>query len=150
MSATRPTTHSQQLATLLKSSRKALGLTQAAAAERSGVSVRLWAEVERAERPNVSLETALRMLAEVGVTMRLSTADGIVASIRTSESDAATRAARAELRRQTWTGRKIRLMDDDDVTPMHNDPAEQISAVTRVSEQAFAIAAHGRSTTSDC
>lgn len=144
MSESPPPSHSQQLAALLKRSRKALGLTQAAAAERSGVSVRLWAEVERDERPNVSLATALRMLAEVGIIMRLSTSDGAVVNVQTANSAAAAFAARAEFRRRTWTGRKIRLADDDDVTSTHHDPAQQLSAVTRVSEQAFAIATGGR------
>lgn len=138
--------HSRQLAELLRRSRKALGLTQAAAAAQSGVSVRLWAEVERAERPNVSLETALRMLAQVGVMMRLSAADGAVVNVQTTDSDAAAFAARAEFRRRTWTGRKTRLADDDDVTPTHHDPAQQLSAMTRVSEQAFAVATRGRAT----
>ena len=60
-----------QVGSLLRSARKTLGLTQAELARRARVSERLWAEVERGERPNVSLETALRMLSEVGVTVRL-------------------------------------------------------------------------------
>lgn len=61
---------SYQLGARLKCSRKALRLTQRELARRAEVSERLWAEVERGERPNVSLETALRMLNLVGVSIR--------------------------------------------------------------------------------
>lgn len=61
---------SDQLGARLKCSRKALRLTQRELARRAEVSERLWAEVERGERPNVSLETALRMLNLVGVSIR--------------------------------------------------------------------------------
>lgn len=61
---------SDQLGARLKCSRKALRLTQRELAQRAEVSERLWAKVERGERPNVSLETALRMLNLVGVSIR--------------------------------------------------------------------------------
>lgn len=144
MAQTNPMPHVQQLASCLRASRKQLGLSQMAAAKRCGVSVRLWAEVERGERPNVSLETALRMLSEVGVTTRLVAADGSITHLRTTDSDRAARAARAEVRRRTWTGRKLHLADDDELTPRHHNVVEQLNAVARVSEIALAIASTSR------
>src|SRR5476649_1514663 len=91
---------SNEIATLLKSSRKTIGLTQQAAASRADVGHRLWAEVERGERPNVSLETALRMLRAVGVAVQLTDPTGATSEIRPPTS-AIARAARAAARRAT-------------------------------------------------
>jgi transcriptional regulator with XRE-family HTH domain len=52
---------------LLRACRGRLGLSQPTLAARVGVSTRLWSEVERGERPNVSFATVARMLASVGV-----------------------------------------------------------------------------------
>ena len=98
-----------QIADLLKSARKAAGLSQKEVASRAQVSTRLWAEVERGERPNVSLTTAIRMLGEVGVTVRLTDPLGARRELRTPGVEAAARSARAAVRRATWTGRQIRL-----------------------------------------
>ena len=56
---------------LLRACRGRLGLSQPALAARVGVSTRLWSEVERGERPNVSFATVSRMLASVGVRLHL-------------------------------------------------------------------------------
>lgn len=55
----------------LREARLARGLTQAQAAEVTGVGVRLWNEVERGKRTNVSLVTMLAMLDLVGVDVLL-------------------------------------------------------------------------------
>ncbi|MBK6486699.1 MAG: helix-turn-helix transcriptional regulator [Gemmatimonadetes bacterium] len=129
-----------QVGVLLKRSRKALRLTQKELAQRAGVSERLWAEVERAERPNVSLETALRMLSLVGVSIRLDDPLGTTHVLHDASSAAAARAARAAIRRTTWRGRQTRLSEEGtDVRPPA-DPAQGVGAVARVSEQAFAVA----------
>jgi hypothetical protein len=104
------------------------------------VSHRLWAEVERGERPNVSLATALRLLAEVGVSIRLTDPFGRTREIRDAESDLAARAARAAARRQMWKGRQTRLGLEG------GDPARGVrggrgvAAVSAVSERGYTIA----------
>ena len=87
-----------KLGAVLKSARKALGLTQQQLAARAGVSVRLWAEVERGIRPNVSLATALSMLQEVGLSLTLEDAAGSAHELRDAHSAAAARTARRKLR----------------------------------------------------
>jgi transcriptional regulator with XRE-family HTH domain len=126
---------------LLRKSRKALGLTQKAAALRVGVSERLWAEVERGERPNVSLETALRMLGEVGITVRL---DDPLGSSHVLLEASSARAARAALRRKTWTGRQIRLSEEGRDEPRSLINAG-LGAVAQVSQRAYAVAKSRRS-----
>lgn len=132
-----------QIAATLRRARQSLGLTQREAAARAEVSHRLWSEVERGERPNVSLETAVRMLGHVGVTLRLADASGATTDVRDPSFEAAARAARAAVRRATWTGRVIRLEDDHDA-PMPTR-AERIAAVSQVTRQAHAIAELPRS-----
>ena len=128
-----------QVGELLKSSRKALGLTQKELARRAGVSVRLWAEVERGDRPNVSLETALRMLSEVGVSVRLDDPLGSSHALRDPAAAATARAARAVIRRATWNGRQIRLAEEGADPLTAHEGAAGLDAVARVSEQAFAV-----------
>ena len=85
------------LAALLRTSRQARGLTVAALASEVGVSPRLVSEFERGKRPNVSLETAMRLLHVVGAPLPL--------AARTAPADAASaRAERAARRRATWNG----------------------------------------------
>ena len=131
------------VAEMLRSARAALGISQKELARRAGVSQRLWSEVERGVRPNVSLETALRMLSEVGVTVRLTDPLGTDRELRDPATSAAARAARAELRRATWTGRQITLRDEgmEDLSEFsHAAGVERLGAVRLVSEQAFAVA----------
>ncbi len=129
----------EQIGALLRRSRKALGITQRELAQRAGVSVRLWAEVERGERPNVSLESALRMLSLVGVSVRL---DGPLGAFRISADPAVaaeSRAARAAVRRATWEGRQIRLDQEGAEDSLVMEAAVGIDAVSRVSEQAYEV-----------
>ena len=129
-----------QVAELLKATRQFLGLTQKELAIRAKVSHRLWAELERGERPNVSLATALRMLSEVGITVRLEGPSGRSRELRDTRSSAAGRAARAAVRRATWQGRQLRLAQEGKSDPAARTGADRVAAVGRVSEQAFAIA----------
>ncbi|MDQ2667368.1 MAG: helix-turn-helix domain-containing protein [Gemmatimonadota bacterium] len=129
-----------QIGTLLRTSRKALRLTQKELARRAGVSERLWAEVERGERPNVSLETALRMLSEVGVSVRLDDPLGASHVLHDPATGAMARAARAAIRRSTWQGRQIRLAQEGVDPPRAVPSANGVDATARVSEQAFVIA----------
>ncbi len=124
----------QQIAKSLRTARLNLGATQKDMAERVGVSPRLWAEVERGERPNVSLETALRMLNAVGVTLRL----GDVPARVPSEEDALQ--ARAAHRRATWTGGRARLGEDDEPRVDDLSVADRLGAVAMVSQFAYAFA----------
>jgi transcriptional regulator with XRE-family HTH domain len=61
----------ESLGEQLRLRRGVLDLTQSQAAGLSGVSHRLWSEVERGVRPNVSLGTAIRMLQTLGLDMAL-------------------------------------------------------------------------------
>ena len=136
-----------QIADLLKRARKAAGLSQKEVAGRAQVSTRLWAEVERGERPNVSLTTAIRMLGEVGVTVRLTDPLGASRELRNPGSAAAARSARAAVRRATWTGRQIRLEQEGSNDPSGANGHERLAAVSVVSEQAFAVARGRRTST---
>ena len=130
----------ERLGEVLRIARKSLGLSQRVAALRAGVSTRLWAEVERGERPNVSLATALRMLGEVGVSVRLTDPRGDSTRLRDTSTIGSGRAARAAVRRATWTGRQILLADEGSETPSARKGSARLAAVARVSEQALAIA----------
>jgi transcriptional regulator with XRE-family HTH domain len=55
----------------LRSARRTRGFTQVQAAQLAGVGVRLWNEAENGRRAQVGLETALRMLAVVGIELRV-------------------------------------------------------------------------------
>jgi transcriptional regulator with XRE-family HTH domain len=55
----------------LRSARRTRGITQAQAAQLAGVGVRLWNEAENGRRAQVGLETALRMMAVVGIELRV-------------------------------------------------------------------------------
>jgi hypothetical protein len=115
-------------------------MTQKDAAAKAPVSHRLWAEVERGERPHVSLDTALRMLALTGVTVHLRDASGVQVRVRSPASDAAARAARAAVRRATWGGRQITLREEGTEPLDHANHAERIAGVAMASRQALAVA----------
>ena len=61
----------QDFGTYLRTARQQQRLTQAQAAGLARVGVRLWNEAENGKRAQVGLETALRMLAAVGVELRV-------------------------------------------------------------------------------
>lgn len=122
---------------VLQRARNRLGISQADLGRRVGVSTRLVSEMERGERPNVSLATALRVLDEAGVTLRLTEASGSSIELGDPQRRAI---ARAAARRATWTGRMIRLDQDDDEAPASPDARDRVLAVAEVSRQAFSIA----------
>ena len=72
------------LGSALRRQRELLAVTQAKAAAMSGVSHRLWSEVERGTRPNVSLSTVLRMLQTIGLDLSIAERRGPSAN---NESD---------------------------------------------------------------
>ena len=131
---------SNQIADRLRRARKALGLTQIELARRAEVSTRLVAEVERGERKNVSLATMLRILAEVGVSVRLSGPVGGELPLRESARRTSGRATRAAVRRATWGGQQIRLAQEGVEDPGAAPGRDRLAAVTLVSAQAFAVA----------
>ena len=135
---------SEPIGVLLKSARKRLKISREDLAQRGGVSTRLLAELERGERPNVSLESTLKLLHAVGVSVRLTTAYGAVVEIRDASAVAMERAARAAQRRSTWTGRRVHLHAEGDDPRPGRSSATRITAVTRVSKQAFGIASVAR------
>ena len=123
---------SNQIADRLRHARKALGLTQRELARRAEVSTRLVAEVERGERKNVSLATVLRLLAEAGISVRLSGPVGRELPLRES--------ARHNSGRATWGGQQIRLAQEGVDDPGATPGRDRLAAVTLVSAQAFAVA----------
>jgi transcriptional regulator with XRE-family HTH domain len=131
---------------LLRNARKHRALTRAALAERGGVSVRLVAELEQGKRPNVSFESALKLLSAAGVSVVARAPNGGVVEIRDRSAAAAAeeRAERAMHRRNTWTGRTVRLhASSDEPRPPRSKP-KRLAAVAEVSRQAYALAAPGQ------
>src|SRR5260370_24893421 len=116
------------IARLLRATRLASGVTQSELAERARVSQRLWAEVERGERPNVSLATALRMLRTAGIGVEL-----------TDSRRQAGFAGRAAARRATWTGRQTTLSDAHEPPVSPRGRGARIPAATAGPHPAFAI-----------
>ncbi len=60
---------SSDLGRVLKARRRYHRLTQQQAARLAGVSARLWSELESGKRPQVGLDTALRMAQTIGIDM---------------------------------------------------------------------------------
>lgn len=130
---------SARFGALLKTARQHLGMTRDELARRGSVSARLVAELERGERPNVSLESALKLLRVVGVTVIASAPNGASAEVRDSSADALARAARAARRRETWTGRHVRLHEEGADPEPGRSKVKRIAAVTQISRQAHKI-----------
>ena len=130
---------SARIGVLLKEARRHLSLSRADLAQRAGVSVRLVAELERGQRPNVSLESALKLLNVVGVSV-IAAPHGAAAEIRGEGAEALERAARAALRRQTWTGRRVPLHTEGNDPRPERSKAKRLASVGRVSTQAYASA----------
>ncbi len=114
--------------------RKAQGVSRVELAQRVGVSTRLVAELERGERPNVSLTTALKLLTELGVALRLTEFQA-----DSAKGDQGARLARVSQRRATWTGARWSLQDDNG-PPAEVDAAARLMSVAEVSRRAYAIA----------
>lgn len=135
---------SEPIGDLLKAARKQLNVSREELARRGGVSMRLVAELERGQRPNVSLESALKLLNAVGVSVIAKAPNGAAVEIRSASGPALERAARAARRRQTWTGRQIHLHDEDDGPVSGRSRSGRLSSVVQVSNQAYLIASAGR------
>lgn len=141
---------SDSLGLLLKNARTQLSLSRKELANRAGVSPRLVAELERGQRPNVSLESALTLLNIVGVSIVARTPSGAGAEIRAAHAADVGRAARAAHRRRTWKSRRVSLHDRSDDAPVSRSKTRRLGSVARVSGQAYAIVAaeRGRNATS--
>lgn len=99
---------------LLRIARQRRGLSRAELAKRGRVSLRLVAELEQGKRPNVSFESALQLMNAAGVSVTARAPDGEVVEIRDRSAAAIEREVRAARRRETWTGRHVRLRASGD------------------------------------
>lgn len=133
--------HSERLVEVLKDARKQLNLSREELAHRAGVSLRLVAEFERGQRPNVSLESALQLLSLAGVSIVARAPNGVSTEIRSASSSETARAARAAWRRKTWTGRHVPLHESGTPPGAARSRSKRISAVAEVSNTAYAVAA---------
>lgn len=127
-----PSMDMQGLGELLRHAREAAAMTRADLAARCGVGVRLVAELERGERPNVSLDSALRLLTAVGVT---ATFDAPGCAIWRAEDALAAAQARAAHRRRAWTGRIAPPDGTDDRREDASASADGIARTTRLSAE---------------
>jgi transcriptional regulator with XRE-family HTH domain len=135
---------SDSLGNLLRDARKHRGLSREQLALQAGVSPRLVAELERGQRPNVSLETALRLLTIAGVSVSARAPSGAISEIVDVSAPHLERAARAAQRRKTWTGRHVHLHDSgDDPLPVRSK-SERLVSLAQVSKQSYALAAAAR------
>ena len=133
-SMSRPLTRPDALATELRNARRQRGLSIATLAASAGVSPRLISEFEQGKRPNVSLETALRLLTLVGVSLRLHDATAV------HDPDQ----ARAARRRSQWTGSLTTLQSQVD-PPAPSSAAARLRAVANASALATALQRAARS-----
>lgn len=131
---------SDQLGPILKSARKQLSLSREELASRAQVSPRLVAELERSQRPNVSLESALKLLNVVGVSLVVKAPNGLVAEIRGASALELERAARASRRRETWKGRHVYMHAAGNDPRPPESKARRLVAVAQVSKQAYVVA----------
>lgn len=127
---------SKKIGDLLLRARKELKISREELARRGGVSTRLVAELERGQRPNVSLESTLNLLNLVGVSVVAKRRDGSNAEIKDTLDSAA---ERAMLRRRTWTGRHINLHDEGGAPYSGRSHEQRLSALSQISAQAFAF-----------
>ncbi|MHB1264341.1 MAG: helix-turn-helix domain-containing protein [Gemmatimonadaceae bacterium] len=139
---------SSPVGSFIRASRRRLGLSQADLALRVGVSARLVAELERGERPNVSLETTLELFSVLGISVRLESHGGDVVEIRGASAGLLDRQARAVRRRMSWTGQRVALRESGEAPAAGRSAEERLRAVAEVSRQAYAVAgaAKARST----
>lgn len=135
---------SEVLGQALQRARKQIPMSREELARRAHVSVRLVAEVERGDRPNVSLETFLRLLGIVGVSIVAEAPAGWTEAIQSSRTAALGRAARAAQRRQTWTGRHVHLRNSSDPPHTSATPAARVADLSRVSKEAYALSSNRR------
>ena len=126
-----PAASASELAAALRSARRARRLSIAALATEAGVSPRLISEFEQGKRPNVSLETVLRLLQLVRVRL-------VVAGATEPVDVERARAERAARRRQSWSGLKTTL-DAQDAPVPPNDAAARLAAVANSSRLAVSL-----------
>lgn len=96
-----------ELPSALRAARRSRRVSIVTLAAEAAVSPRLISEFEQGKRPNVSLETVLRLLALVGVSIR------VAGTEEQGQADQA-RARRAALRRQSWSGSQSTLLSQAD------------------------------------
>jgi transcriptional regulator with XRE-family HTH domain len=121
----------QTMANTLRNARRRRGVSIAALAVEASVSPRLISEFEQGKRPNVSLETALRLLSLVGVSIRLHDA--------TEPNDAAqARAERAARRRSSWTG-SLALLESQAAPSAPSSASARLDAVAHTSALAVGL-----------
>jgi transcriptional regulator with XRE-family HTH domain len=125
------------IASTLREARRNRRMSIAELAVSAGVSPRLVSEFEQGKRPNVSLETALRLLALVGVSVRLHDTGPM------GDAELA-RAQRAAQRRSRWTGSLSTLQAQVDPSPPSLATA-RLGAVANASELATALQRAARS-----
>jgi transcriptional regulator with XRE-family HTH domain len=130
--------------TLLRSARMHRSLSRAELAERGGVSVRLVAELEQGKRPNVSLESALKLLSLAGVSVVARAPHGGVVEIRDPSAAALERGERSAQRRKTWIGRQVPLHSSGGEPRPERSKSKRLASVGRVSRLAYSIAATGQ------
>ena len=114
-----------RLAVLLRTHRKARGMTVVSLAAAVGVSPRLVSEFERGKRPHVSLETAMRLLERVGAP--------VFSAPAALGDEMADRVERAARRRQTWRGTYTTLSAQSNPDPPPRS-AERLIAVASASQ----------------
>lgn len=130
---------------LLRSARRESNITREQLARRARVSARLVAELERGQRPNVSLESALKLLNFAGTTILLKSPGGLTAEVGDKGSADLQRAARAEVRRKSWTGGQISLHEAGAAPNGGKSPGRRMAAVSTISLAGFAIAGSRKS-----
>ena len=119
------------LASTLRQARRRRGFSIATLAAEAGVSPRLISEFEQGKRPHVSLDTALRLLSLVGISIRLHDA-------ATVEDPDQTRVARAARRRSQWTGSLTTLQSQVDPSAPSSASA-RLGAVAKASALAAGL-----------
>jgi len=134
---TQPSLLPDAMASTLRDARRRRGLSIAALAAEAVVSPRLISEFEQGKRPNVSLDTALRLLSLVGVSFRLH--DPAEAT-----DPAQARAQRAARRRSNWAGTLSTLQAQVDASAP-SSAAARLGAVAQASALATALQRAARS-----
>lgn len=129
-----------QLGAHFKAARKALRWSQRDVAESVGVSERLVREFERGLRPNLSVDTAFRLLAHVGVSIQVEGHGAFPSRVYLPDMDAQSMAARAQIRRVTWRGAQTRLSSSEDEPTPPRSRAQRMASVAQVSALAYALA----------
>lgn len=123
--------HLLTIPSALRKARRTRRVSIAELAVRAAVSPRLISEFEQGKRPNVSLETALRLLSLVGVSIRLS-------EVADSLDVEKARAQRAARRRSEWSGSLSTLQNQ--VAPTAPSTATaRLGAVARASALATGL-----------